>query len=293
MKKPQLKQTAIISASPVIVLFLLFIIYLSRAPVLIVTDLGFIPFYGEKRIKSESLRSSFFLFRRVKTVGIADDAADEIVQMAVSDISRRPYCVIFPFRFSAAARLYHEQFPQIPVVILEGMHSNDSTVSVPESEISNYHVYQTDIEYDFNLAGMAASALNTGNTGQIAIFMESWLQLKAKNSFLDAAGTQDISFFTAFIADEGYPDISCVVIAGTGAGILDIKTKTPVILFTWVDPLLLPGNVAVVFNDSPWAQTVQAVKMVSAGITNGKIKSMLKMVNKSKIDRSTLRKLKK
>jgi len=286
-----LKKLIIITASFALAFLLIFIIYLVRAPVLIVTDLGFIPFYGERRIKSESLRSSLSLFRRVKTVGIADDAADEVVKMAVSDISRRPYCVIFPFRFSGAARLYREQYSGVPVVILEGMQVNSSSGSVLESSINDYFIYQTDIAHDFHLAGLAAAALDIKKSGQIAVFMDNKLQLEAKKPFLDAIDTQNVVFFNSFSGDAEYPEFSCIVLAGTGAGILEERTDVPVIAFTWIDPELLPGNIIAVFNDSPWSQAVKSVRMVSSGITKGKIKSALHITNKKKIDKDTLRKL--
>ena len=121
--KINIKKLAIIAAAIVFVLAIPLIVFHARAPVLILTELSFILLYGEDRIRRESFNSSLALFRPVRAVIVANEAGDDIIQIAINDVSSRPFCVIFPFRFASAGVIYQEQNPDIRVVILAGRHS--------------------------------------------------------------------------------------------------------------------------------------------------------------------------
>ena len=138
----------------------LMVIYNSR-PVLIVTEQTFLNLYGEDRVKRENFLSAIFLLRTVKTVSVANDAGDDIVSLAVTEISTQPYCVIFPLRFAAAAKIYREENPDIPIVILEGrypINARPSSFAIGNND-SDYYIYKTDIETDFYKAGIAAAVI--------------------------------------------------------------------------------------------------------------------------------------
>jgi len=118
--------TLAVSSGAVFIAALPFIIFLFRSPILVVTDLSFAQLYGVSRVRKEAAGASFSLYRRVKTVAVAEDAGADIVQIAISEASSRPYCVIIPLRFAQAARLYREKTPLVPVVLLEGRFSEGS-----------------------------------------------------------------------------------------------------------------------------------------------------------------------
>ncbi|MDR2596220.1 MAG: hypothetical protein LBC76_02755 [Treponema sp.] len=269
--------------------------YLSRSPVLIITDLAFISLYGEARIKQESLVSSFILFRRVRIVLVADDASDEIVRIAITDVSSNPFCVIFPLRFIRGARIYREQNPEIPVVILEGRHGNISTNFVIGSNLSDYYIYKTDINIEFQKAGMAAAAVNMGKNGKIAVFMDPQIQLQATDAFLQGMNffenPPQALFFNNFIQFSEIPDLSCVVLAGSGVEFLENNEEIPIIFFSWIDPALLPAKTVLLINDSSVAQTIEAVRMVIAGQKEGLLQSKFVSLNKGYIDKKILRKI--
>jgi len=291
------KKLAIIAAAILAVFLILFIIFHARSPVLIVTDLAFIPLYGAQRIRSETLRSSLILFRPVKTVIVADDAGNDIIRIAISDTSSRPYCVIFPLRFAPSARLYREQNPGIPVVLLGSRYSEDTVLSAVGGDASDYFIFTTDIDAEFYRAGMIAAALDRDKDGKIFVFVESHIQTQAREAFLRAINSHEkpleTFFFTSYSRVPDYPDLSCVILAGTGAEYMERDSGVPVIFFTWIDPALLPRDIVVVINDSPWVQAVQAVRMVSGRVSNGLIKSEFKFINGKNIDRRTLRKMQK
>jgi len=269
--------------------------YLSRSPVLIITDLAFVSLYGEARIKQESLISSFMLFRRVRIVLVADDASDEIVRIAITDASSTPFCVIFPLRFIRSARIYREQNPEIPVVILEGRHSNASTDSVIGGNKNDYYIYKTDINTEFHKTGMAAASINMGRNGKIVVFIEPQIQSQATDAFLQGMNSFEnppqAVFFNNFIQFSEIPDISCVVLVGSGVEFLENNEEIPIIFFSWIDSALLPAQTALLVNDSSLAQTVEAVRMVIAGQKEGLLQSKFVSFKKSHIDRKILRKI--
>jgi hypothetical protein len=94
--KLRIKKLVIAAVSVIAIVVVLLIVFLVRSPVLIITDIAFVAVYGESRIRQETIKSSFALFRQIRTVPIADDASDDIVRIAVTDVSSRPFCVLFP-----------------------------------------------------------------------------------------------------------------------------------------------------------------------------------------------------
>jgi len=276
-----------------------FLVFLARPAALIVTDLSFAPLYGADRIREETLRSSAVLFRRVKTVPIADDAGDDIIQIAIAEASSKPFCVIFPLRFAQAARVYREQNPAVPVVLLEGRsaeNANPASFAIGSNR-DDYFIYKTDINADFYLAGLAAAVLDREKNGKIAVFLESSIQTQGKEAFLralkDIEKPLQTSFYTAFSQFSGNSDLSCVVLAGIGAEYLEKYTDVPVIFFTWLDPTLIPADITVVLNDSPWAQAEQAVRMVAANLASGQIRSTPLLLPGKGVDKAVLQELRK
>jgi len=270
-----------------------FLVFYARSPVLVVADNSFIQLYGKSRISRENLRSSLALFRRVKTVAAADDSGDDMVQFAIAEISSSPYCVIFPLRFASAARLYREQNPQVFVVLLAGRFPQKE-----ETDVSNgLFVYKTDIEADLYRMGAAAAAIEGGKDGKIAVYMETQLQTRGKEAFLRAFNDMETpptpSFFTSYSQYSGISDLSCVVLAGIGAEYMENYSGVPVVFLTWIDPSMIPKDVVIVVDDSPWVQVSQAVRMAAAGSENGLVKSRFLVLNGKKIGAQALRKIKK
>lgn len=275
------------------------IVFLSRSPVLIVLEASFIPLYGETRVRDSIRRSSFALFRQVKLVPVADDVSVDIVRYAIQDVSGMPFCVIFPLRFAQAAQNYREHHPDIPVVILQGRTGKNANPA--EFAISynteDYFLFRTDISADFYLAGLAAAILNSDNYGRIAVFLEDDILPEGSTAFLqaleDAEKPLETSFFTSFIEYYGIAELSIAVIAGTGIEFLERQPSVPVILFTWLDPSFIPLDVVLIFNDSPFAQTIDAVRMVRAGQRTGEIRSRKEIFSGRSVDNRTVRKIKK
>jgi len=266
-------------------------VFYARAPVLAVADMSFIRLYGESRVRRENFRSSLKLFRPVKTVAAADDSGDDIVQFAVAEISSRPFCVIFPYRFKGAARLYQRHNPQIPVVLLEGRYLD---INDP-GDLQGLFVYKTDINADFYRAASAAAVLDGDKGGKIAVFIDSQLQTQCKDAFLQVFNElekpPDLLFFTSFSEYDNIADLSCVVLTGAGFEYPGNFSGVPVVFFTWIDPSFLPDEVVLVVDDSPWVQIPQAVKMAASGSPGGEIGSNFILQNRKKFGVQALRKI--
>jgi hypothetical protein len=288
-----------------------FIIFNFRPPVLIVTEQSFIELYGKERIDKESFSASLSMFRPVKTVVVANDVGDDVVPFAVTEASIKPYCVLFPVRFAQSARLYRELTPNIPVVLLEGRCAEDENPAenILGEDKSGYFIYKTDIDDDFYRTGLVItaikqkkvkkgenSAVDEGKKSRIIVFLDQNMD-KMRDVFLrslyDRGDLLETYFFNYYTQNLEMPDLFCVVLAGLGFEFLDKKADVPVIAFTWLDPSLLPLDVILAVNDSPWAQVRQAVKMVGAGVEKGLIKSEFLVLDRKKFDRKVIAIIKK
>ncbi|MCL2184660.1 MAG: hypothetical protein FWB86_02230 [Treponema sp.] len=300
----KIKKIIIIAAIFVLTAALIpYLIFKSRSVVLIVSEENFITYYGEDRMKTELKDISLKLFRPVKTVTVANDAGNDLAALAVTEISANPYCVLFPLRFARAAKYYIEQNPDIPVVILEGRFPENSTPSsygIGSGE-SDYFIYKTDIESDFYRAAGAALVLDNGQNGRIAVFLEPNILTQARTAFLQGLNdfekinnsetVPETLFYTNFSHYSERTDLTCVILAGIGYEFLEKKSKIPLIIFTWLNPLYTPDSTAVIIDDSPYAQVLNAVNLVVAGEKKGKIPSKFQIKNMQDFDKGTLRKL--
>lgn len=287
----------IAAASLTLIVLIPVIVFFARSPVLIVNDPGFVSLYGEDRILAEQRRASISLFRAVKTVLIADDAADEIARIAISEVSSRPFCVIFPLRFTRSARVFRNENPKVRVILLEGRHGDERYASILGLSDGDYFIFKTDIESDFYRAGLAAASIAVKGNGKMAVFLESGISPLAEEAFSRAVNSlekpPEILFYASFSQDDETPDVSCVVLAGAGAEYLERETGVPVIAFAWIDTLWMPKEVVIVIDDSPWIQAERAVRMTRAGVKNSLIQSKFTILDRKKFDRDALRKIQK
>jgi hypothetical protein len=308
MKKKQVIMTVIIAL--VIMLLIPVIVFFSRAPVLIIAEQAFTGIYGWQRIKKEDLRSCAALFRRVKTVEIANDASDDIIRFVIQDVNKNPYYVIFPYRYARSAAYYLEHNPDIGVIILEGRYpeninrSADILENSNLSESSRYFIYKTDIKDEFYKAGISAASLAGG--GNIAVFIDSGQNFLfgaiAREAFINGVNeytgnllpgenAQGQTRFYTSVSD--YPEnieLSCVVMAGNGADYYEKHAKTSSIIFSWLDPAFAPFETFLIIDDSVWVQAARAVKMADAGEAQGLISSKFLVLDRGKYNREVMRK---
>ncbi|MCL1994535.1 MAG: hypothetical protein FWG66_16445 [Spirochaetes bacterium] len=263
----------------------------SRPPVLIVTDAPFVYIYGQNRLRREIVRASAALFRLVLPVVVADGASDDIVFFAVTNASTRPYAVIFPLRYAGAASFFHIQAPEVPVIVLEGRHGQGA--SAPGAD--DFFRFRTDTETDLYRAGRLSAILNEETGGQSLVFLGGNLIGNERQIFQQALAGQgewpETQFFYSIAELGSVLGISSAVLAGSGTEFLERRPNIPVIFFTWLNPAFMPGEVVVVFDDSPWVQAEPAVRMMAAGIKNGQIASRPLVLSARVADNDVLRRL--
>jgi hypothetical protein len=299
MKKRLVKLTA--AAGLALVIAVPVLILLCRQAVLVVADFSLVSLYGPMRVRLKNAVSSIVLFRPVKSVIIADDAGDDILNIALAEASSRPFCVIFSLRFASAAKQYREQNPKIPVIILEGRHPaggpNPASFAISNDNTGDYIILTTGIDADFYRAGLAAAILDGEKNGNVAVFTETGVQTSAKEAFTRALNerekTMNALFYTSISQLNADSILSCAVIAGSGVEFFDINSDTPIIFFTWLNPAALADNVTVVFDDSPWVQAVPAVRMASAQVMKGEIPSKPLILPSKYADKNILQQLRK
>ena len=278
------------------------LVFLLRAPVLVVTDAPFAALYGLSRMKREQAAASRALFRRVRPVLVADGASPDILVVAISSAASRPFCVLFPRRHAAAAERYHEEFPETPAVLLGG-YVPASGLPVPNGLLS---VYGTDREADLYRAGLFAGILGDLRHRQageasapqrtVALWQDRAVTAAQRDLFIRGARERypesGVIFANAIGEMPESGGLSCAVLTGAGAEYFDSQSRVPVVLFSWLDPALVPREVAVLFDDSPWGLAVPAARMAANRQAEGKIPSNPLILPKNIADKGTLKALK-
>ncbi|MDR2021091.1 MAG: hypothetical protein LBQ14_10045 [Treponema sp.] len=228
--------------------------FFIRSPALLVTDASFEDLYGRSRSRGKRLELSLRLFRRVKTVEVAGDAGADLAAFAAEAALPSPYCVLFPYRYYQGAQRYARRFPQVPVAVLGGRVRDGAGIPgfIP-----------TDTAADFYRAGLCASVL--AREGTVLVMGEP--SPVEREAFLDGLRAGDYGGMLQYAgeAEESLPRADCIIIAGPGSFSSVRQNRAPLVLFSWVNPELTPGECRVIFDDSPWALAAEAVKMAVRG----------------------------
>ena len=295
-----------------------FAVFFSRPPVLVVTDAPFAALYGEANLRRQQRSASWALFRRVKPVMVADGVSPDMVTFALREAAEQPACALFARSQAVAALRYHEQLPEVPVVVLRGL------VSVPElpSPDGFLCVYGTDREVDLYRAGLCAGILGgvrrnlaqqTEKKAEIEPESAPAAQAEAPQTYvlwqdrfvqgpgreLFSRGVQEgdpesnVIFINLAIQMPDVKGVACLTLTGAGFEYLERNLPIPLILFSWVDPGLTAREVIVQFDDSPWALVVPAVRMAEQQQAEGKIPSKPLIFSGKTADNNVFRALKK
>jgi len=247
-------------------------VFYSRKPVILVTDEPFNLLYGERRTRRARLVLSLRLFRQVKTSAIARDAGPDLVAQAAASLSQRPYGVFFPYRYREGARRYLKEQPGLPVFILGGRNRPD------KSGEGEPWWFCTDNASDLYRAGFLA--------GELAL---QALEGGAAGLYQDGLGEEERAAFSQGVSEQGWSEAPFIssqaettsrFLREKSASIALYKKPDPrfydegssIILFTWMEPDLVTGKTAAIFDDSPWAQIAPALKLlkkekISPGMT--------------------------
>jgi hypothetical protein len=237
------------------------VLFMLRAPVLMVADDEYIGLYGLRRSWVKQIEISVKMFRRFKVVRMADGAAPDVIAFAVNEAASRPYAALFPFSYEQGARRYAEQSPEIPVGVLGGGGRTRQPVELPADENGLVFI-ETDKATDLYRAGRCAALFALQDGGGILFFTGDTVNWNDKDAFLKGLRDQGFEDLPIFVdIGEEYTlskALSCVVMARAVEGYLDNNPTVPTILFSWIDPGITPQEIKVVFDDSPWALAAAA-----------------------------------
>jgi hypothetical protein len=229
--------------------------FLSRSPVLIVTDSSFFQLYGPQRLKQKERRAALKLFRQFIPVTVSESAGADLIAIAVEDAFPSPWAVLFPSRYLEGARLYKESKPEIPVLVL----GRSDTMEAKETPIT---LVFTDAKVDLYRAALCAAQL--AGEKKILIFDDGLFLHEDRESLKEELKKRGFPeepvFQSPSINYNSYPEIGCVVVTGPVSGFVDKNLDIPLILFSWTDPALTPRTVKLIFDDSPWALAPIALK---------------------------------
>ncbi|MDR1507172.1 MAG: hypothetical protein LBI67_08730 [Treponema sp.] len=260
--------------------FLAGVVFCARRPVVLVNDAAFALLYGKRRAWVKKAGLELLLFRRIKTAVVAESAGPDLVSLAAAMASKRPYAVFFPYRYREGALRYHRDHPDAPAALLAGRKKPPESAA---AEGGGLAWYSTDTPTDLYRAGFCAAAL--AGDGEILVIHSGALAPEETAAFRAGAGTASVSF-----APPGMnaPErTACAVLPGTEK-IPEGDTELPFILYTWLDPALLPEEAAVVFSDSPWEALPAALALLEEGQLLGTIPSEITVLGKKTRDLSTV-----
>ena len=247
------------------IIVLLTIAFFSRKPVLLVTDRPFELLYGEKRSRQRQYTLSLQLFRRIKTIRVAEDAGPDLVAQAAESLSRRPFAVLFPYRYREGAKRYLRDRPYLNVIILGGRNREENPLPGPNDHPAPLWLF-TDTETDLfragAISGLFALGEGVGTHWNIALYMERPSEMNS-NAF--SRGVAE--YWPAgplFSPDNSEHSLICAVLVNS-FHFSEENSHRALIFFSWMDPLMASGKTLAVFDDSPWTQIRAALALLQSG----------------------------
>ncbi|AEF82162.1 hypothetical protein [Leadbettera azotonutricia] len=245
-------------------------IFMLRSPVIIVEDSSFSLLYGSLRARFVQAGVSLRLGRRVLRASVSESAGSDVIALGIRAYSEggfagiSPYAALFPYRYAEAARRYKAESPGVKVLLLEGRVRGPR----PAEEGDVPLLFATDTRADFYRAGLIAAGLVGGTEEGIMVFQDGTMNSEDREAFIEGLRAQGFeknpSYLSINADNSAWQNIGCVVINGPAAHFFEKNLKIPVILFTWADPGVTPWGVKAIFDDSPWALAVEAVRAAEA-----------------------------
>jgi len=234
--------------------------FFVRAPVVFVTDDIFTAIYGEERARLKALEASLRLFRRIQVVPIGENGDQEMTAIAAAEAARSPLCAIFPSRYREAAERYTGKKPGVPVKVLEGRNAESGGSS------ENFTSIRTDTVRDMYAAGRAAAVLAENAPGEILLIQNSWFREQERTAFAAGLRDQGCEKNPLYLPGSDTARTYCgAVLGGPSEVYLQRNLHIPLILFSWMNPAWVPPEAVLIFDDSPWALLVRAVRGTGEG----------------------------
>ena len=250
-------------------IFFLGLAFFSRKPVIVVTDRAFTALYGEKRTRLKRLGISIRVFRRIKVALVAEEAGPDVAAQAAMGLSRRPLAVFFPYRYREGALRYVKERPGFPVIILGGRNlppdGTDTSSPVWLTTDTETDLYRAGIFAGLAARYMEQNSEETRHKPEVALFWDGLEERNPRDEAKKTAFEKGVGEYWPGIPlfspnpEEQY--LACAVLMGDYRFNWE-KIPRSLIFFTWMDSALTPGKTLAVFDDSPWAQIIPALKLL-------------------------------
>jgi hypothetical protein len=245
-------------------------VFFSRGPVLLVADGPFADLYGAERLKVSLWLSALRLFRPVRLVMLSDAIGSDGIALAAADRAEKPYAAVFPGRYREGAELYARRRPRAHTIVLlepgEGTGGEQASPGGDSPEAQAVRCFTRDLKTDLYRAGFAARELARGRDGVLVCVTGPGMGETEKAAFKEGAGSQAALRYIS--PEEELPPedfIAAAVFFGHSERFFEEDASYPAVLFTWMDRILAPDNVAVIFDDSLPALAVSAVRRAVSG----------------------------
>lgn len=268
VRRPWVILLAVVAAAAVAVTF-----FLTRPQVLIVTDDSFEAVYGPSRGDLSRGLLSLRLLRPVRRLPISDASSSSAVALAVAAAwdSRRTLCVIFPSYLEEAAGAAAAR-GVVPVVVAYSL-SSDSGVPPPPGVIP---VRPDPRSEGYRIGRLAASLSSSGGEGAAAKAGRILVRARLGWSGPFLTGVAEGASGAGLRSDPVLVDPAEKPAPLPGDFLVDAAPESsrpvgdtlaglPQILYSWIDPRLLPANVRYVDDDSLYALAVGAVRAAREG----------------------------
>lgn len=235
-------------------------IFFTRDPALVLSDPSFDSIYGAQRALLRQTAVSLRLFRPVKKVEIAESAGPDAVIFAIEEASPHPWAVLAPYRYAQGLRRYAEQYQETPAIVLGGRENRRE---------GKFLSLATDTRLNSYRAGLSAAVFVRETDGIILVFQEEQNFPVNREDFLAGLRAGDCDrdpvYMSGYTEYPAYDKLSCVVLGGNAPAFLGQNSPVPVVLFSWMDPAISPGNVKLIFDDSPWGIGIDAFRAAVGG----------------------------
>jgi hypothetical protein len=266
-------------------------VFFCRGPVLLVADGPFAVLYGAGRLRAGAAVAALRLFRPVKLVLLADTVGPDGAALAVADRAERPYAALFPSRYREGAELYAVQRPLARILVLlePGERAPGAGEAGQGPENGGPRYLARDLRTDLYRAGLAAAALARDRGGAIVCVTGPGLGAPEEEAFAlgvrAGAGFAEAPGEIRYVSPDGElpPDetLGAVVFFGPSARFFQRRASFPAVLFSWMDSALVPGTIAVLFDDSLPALAVQAVKRADRDGEGGGLAAAVRVLGKN------------
>jgi hypothetical protein len=273
-KRLFLEATPLFSALLIVVGFAL--ILFARRPVVAVTDEYFSAIYGKEREKAAALECSIVTMRRVITFNAPADADDETLASLLISY-RRPFCVVFPFRYAQTAKLYAQKAGAAAVFVLEERNLAppplEGVCYVASAWREDFYralfiaaVLAKNLKKTPSASGGEANEKNEGadeKDGRVIVLSQETLNDeagKAVKAGLKAGGIEGGALVVSSVSNYMLKEAESAVLVSSISSFVQLAEDLPALAFTAAPADFLPFYVKAALDDSIWALLPAVVK---------------------------------